>query len=72
MTITFLDILDKTHTGSVMETKLWEAKVIPSKIKEKLKEHGLEGTCDGENPVNDDGLSGVRRACPFRGEADPL
>jgi methylamine--corrinoid protein Co-methyltransferase len=49
-----LDVLDRAHTGPVCSERDWELKVVPKKISEKLKEHGLEGTCDLENPVNTD------------------
>jgi methylamine--corrinoid protein Co-methyltransferase len=49
-----LDILDRSQTGPYCTAREWEAKIFPSKIKEKLKEYGLENTCDRENPVNSD------------------
>ncbi len=56
--IPFIEILDRAHIGPMCEVKDWDIKVIPSKVKEKLKEYGLEKTCAPENPVNtDDGLA---------------
>jgi len=54
----FLDVLDRAQTGEVCRLKEWDMKVIPNKVKEKLKEYGLEGTFDPNNPINtDDGLA---------------
>jgi methylamine--corrinoid protein Co-methyltransferase len=54
----FLTILDRTRNGPFCEVRDWETKVLPSEIKSVLKEHGLEKTCDAENPINtDDGLA---------------
>ena len=56
--ISFIDILDRAHTGPVCELKEWDMKVISKKVKEKLKEYGLEGTCSPQDPINtDDGLA---------------
>lgn len=56
--ISFIDILDRAHTGPVCEVKDWDMKIISAKVKEKLKEYGLGGTCSLENPINtDDGLA---------------
>ena len=56
--IPFIEVLDRAHSGPVCEPKDWDVRVIPGKVREKLKEHGLEGTCNRENPVNtDDGLA---------------
>jgi methylamine--corrinoid protein Co-methyltransferase len=56
--IPFIDVLDRAHTGPVCDPKDWDMKIINRKTKEKLKEYGLEGTCDPENPINtDDGLA---------------
>jgi methylamine--corrinoid protein Co-methyltransferase len=53
-----LDVLDRAHNGPVCSEKDWDVKVIPLKVSEKLKEHGLNGVCDPENPVNiDDSLA---------------
>lgn len=56
--IPYIEILDRAHRGPICKQKEWDIKLIPNKIKEKLKEHGLEGTCNRENPINaDDGLA---------------
>ncbi|MFH1821480.1 MAG: monomethylamine:corrinoid methyltransferase [Methanobacteriota archaeon] len=58
MYIKFLDILDRAHTGEVRKLKDWDLKIIAGKVREKLKEHGLEKTIDIKNPINtDDGLA---------------
>lgn len=55
MSASFLEVLDRAyHTGLICKEKEWDVKVIPTKITEKLKEYGLEGTCTPENPVNTD------------------
>jgi len=54
---TILNILDRAHTGPFCTVHDWDAKIIPSKVKEKLKEHGVEKTCTPQDPINaDDGL----------------
>ncbi len=56
--VPFIEVLDRAHTGPICEPKDWDVKLIPSKVGEKLKEHGLQNTCDKENPINtDDGLA---------------
>ncbi len=56
--IPFLDVLDRAHNGPICDQKDWNVRIIPSKVTEKLKEHGLESTCNIENPINtDDGLA---------------
>ena len=56
--VQFLDVLDRTQTGPVCEPKEWDMNVISKKVKEKLREHGLVGTCAPQNPINtDDGLA---------------
>ncbi len=53
-----MEILDRAHTGPVCDLKEWDMKIISIKTKEKLKEYGLERTCDPKNPINaDDGLA---------------
>ncbi len=49
-----LDVLDRAHTGPVCSVKDWDMKVIPGKVLEKLREHGLTGACAPENPINTD------------------
>lgn len=56
--IPFIEVLDRAHNGPICEPKEWDVKLIPGKVREKLKEHGLQNTCDRENPINtDDGLA---------------
>ncbi len=56
--IPFVEVLDRAHTGPIIEPKAWDVRMVPGKVKEKLREHGLEKTCDLDNPVNtDDGLA---------------
>ncbi|MDP2931133.1 MAG: monomethylamine:corrinoid methyltransferase [Chloroflexota bacterium] len=51
-----LKILDKAHTGPICTAKDWGFRLSKT-IAEKLKKHGLEKTCDTQNPVpTDDGL----------------
>jgi methylamine--corrinoid protein Co-methyltransferase len=50
----FLEILDRAHKGVPCEAKDWDRKIISSKVSEKLKEHGLKGTCRPECPINTD------------------
>ncbi len=58
MVISFLEVVDRAYNGPVCKERDWDAKIIPTKVREKLKEYGLEGTCTPENPVNnDDGLA---------------
>ncbi len=50
--------MDRAHSGPTYTEKEWNTKVIPKGVAEKLKEHGLEKTCDPKNPINmDDGLA---------------
>jgi methylamine--corrinoid protein Co-methyltransferase len=56
--VSFIDVLDRAHSGPVCKIIDWDTKVILMKSAEKLKEYGLEGTCDSKNPVNiDDSLA---------------
>ena len=58
MEVSFRDIIERTETGPYCSEKQWDTERIPSKLKEIVKEHGLENTYDGENPINaDDGLA---------------
>jgi methylamine--corrinoid protein Co-methyltransferase len=52
--VSFLDVLDRAHTGPVCKVMDWDTRVIMVKINEKLKEYGLDGTCDSSNPINTD------------------
>lgn len=54
MTIGIIDVLDRVFAGPVCEPAEWDKRVVPGKIKEKLTEHGLKGTCDLENPISTD------------------
>lgn len=49
-----LDILDRALTGEYCTQKEWDTKRIPLTIRNILKEHGLEKTCDMDDPVNTD------------------
>ena len=56
--IQFIEVLDRAYTGPVCEIKEWDMNIISKGVREKLKEYGLEGTCDPQNPINtDDGLA---------------
>ncbi len=56
--IPFIEVLDRAHKGPLCEQKDWDVRMVPQKVKEKLKEYGLERTFTPENPVNtDDGLA---------------
>ena len=53
-----VEILDRAHSGPVCSVKEWDTRLIPTKVSEKLKEHGLMNTCTPDNPINtDDGLA---------------
>ncbi len=53
-----MEVLDRAHNGPICSSHEWESKIILKKVREKLKEHGLEKTCAPENPINaDDGLA---------------
>ncbi len=49
-----LEILDRTRNGPVCTVKEWNTTVIPTKVSQKLKEHGLRGSYSSENPINTD------------------
>ena len=49
-----LEMLDRAHNGPICAVKEWNTRVIPTNVARKLKEHGLNGTCDRENPINTD------------------
>ncbi len=58
MKVTIFDVLKRAETGTICKSEDWCKKVIPGKINEKLKKHGLEKTCTPENPINmDDSLA---------------
>jgi len=52
--IPLIEVLNRAETGPVCELKEWDINIISKKVKEKLKEYGLEGTCDPQNPINTD------------------
>jgi methylamine---corrinoid protein Co-methyltransferase len=49
-----LEILHRAQTGEYCTQKQWDTKKIPLTIRNILKEHDLQKTCDMENPVNTD------------------
>lgn len=49
-----LEILARTQTGAYCTQKEWDTKRIPLTIRNILKEHDLQKTCDQDNPVNVD------------------
>jgi len=49
-----LQTLDRAHNGPLCTQKEWNLKRIPTKVKQKLDEYRLRGTCDRENPINAD------------------
>ncbi len=49
-----LTVLDRAHHGPLCTVKEWETRVIPTKVSQKLKEHGLQRTFSPENPINTD------------------
>ncbi len=52
--IDFMEILDRAHGGRVCEQKDWNVRLIPGKVREKLRDHELENTCDRQDPINSD------------------
>jgi methylamine--corrinoid protein Co-methyltransferase len=52
--VSFLEVLDRAHSGPVCEVEKWDKHIIPTHVKEKLREHGLTKTCDPANSVNTD------------------
>ncbi len=49
----FLDVLDRAQEGTICTKKDWD-RLIMNKVKEKLKEHGLEKAYNKETFVNND------------------
>jgi methylamine--corrinoid protein Co-methyltransferase len=49
-----LEVLSRAQTGEYCTQKEWDTKRIPLTIRKILKEHGLQGTCDMDDPVNMD------------------
>ena len=52
--ISFLEVLNRAQSGPVVDPIDWDMKIIAEGVKEKINEHGLNGTYDPENPVNTD------------------
>ncbi len=53
-----LEVLSRAETGPMCEEKTWDIKVVPAKVAEKLKEHGLSRVYDKDQLIpNDDGLA---------------
>ena len=52
--LAMLEILERAHRGPICSAEDWNLKVLPDNISRKLKEHGLRGTFDPQNPVNTD------------------
>jgi methylamine--corrinoid protein Co-methyltransferase len=50
----FMQVLDRAHTGPVIEIFDWDTRVIPQTIAANLKRYDLLKTCDPENPINQD------------------
>ena len=48
------DVLEKTLSGPLSTKRDFELKLVPSAVREVLKEHGLEKTFDRDNPINTD------------------
>ena len=49
-----LQVLERAHNGPIVKQFDWDTRVIPRTIAAKLKEYGLQKTCDPQNPVNQD------------------
>jgi methylamine--corrinoid protein Co-methyltransferase len=49
-----MDVLERAHKGPICKQFDWDTQVIPGTIATKLKEFGLENTCDPDNPINQD------------------
>ncbi len=49
-----LAVLDRAHNGPICKQFDWDTRVIPRTIATKLKEYGLQKTCDPKNPINQD------------------
>lgn len=49
-----LEVLGRAQTGEYCTQKEWDTKTIPLTIRRILEEHGLQKTCDMDNPVNTD------------------
>jgi len=49
-----MQVLNRAHNGPVCETFKWDTEIIPQTIAKNLVNYDLRGTCDPENPVNQD------------------
>jgi methylamine---corrinoid protein Co-methyltransferase len=47
-----LTVLDRAHTGPIMESYEWDTRVIPRTIRQILKKYDLQKTCDPANPIS--------------------
>lgn len=54
MVLKLLDVLDKTLTGPITTKKEWDIRIVPTRTRSILKEHGLEKVFDPLNPINTD------------------
>ena len=52
--LSILEILDRAHRGPICSMEDWNLNILPNSVSRKLKEHGLQRTCDPENPINTD------------------
>lgn len=53
-----MEILDRAHTGPVMEPETWDSKIVREKATEVVREHRLADVFDRNKPINiDDGLA---------------
>ena len=58
MELLFRDVIERAENGPYCAADEWDSKIVPSNLKEVVKAHGLEGTYDGDNPINyDDSLA---------------
>jgi methylamine---corrinoid protein Co-methyltransferase len=48
------EILERAHKGQYCSSKDWDLKWIRGNVRQVLTDHGLDKTCDMENPVNSD------------------
>lgn len=48
------EILERAHNGEYCTSKDWDLKKVRGSIRRILKDHGLEHTCDVNNPINTD------------------
>lgn len=50
----FLEVLEKTRKGEIVDEKEWNNKIVLSEIREVLDDYDLDDTYDEENPINTD------------------